>query len=71
MPSFRQYDGEVVTARGVVIVLEGEWHPQSLTILKFECMERSIAWYNAAEYGPLKQMCPESNLGDVLVVEGM
>ena len=71
MPSIRQYGGEVVSARGTVHVLEGEWQPQSLTILKFENMERLIAWWDSPEYAPLKQMRLESNIGDVVVVEGM
>ncbi|HEX5506668.1 MAG TPA: DUF1330 domain-containing protein [Thermomicrobiales bacterium] len=71
LPSIHQYGGELVSARGAVTVLEGEWKPQSLTILKFESMERLMAWYDSDEYAPLKQMRLESNIGDVVVVEGM
>jgi uncharacterized protein (DUF1330 family) len=29
-----------------------------------------MRWYDSAEYEPLKQMRLESNLGDLIVVEG-
>jgi len=70
VPQIRQFGGEVLTARGAVHVLEGEWQPQSVTILKFDDIEALKAWYESPEYAPLKQMRLESNLGDIIVVEG-
>jgi uncharacterized protein (DUF1330 family) len=71
LPSIRQYGGEVVAARGALTVLEGEWRPQSLTILKFPSMEQLMAWYDSGEYAPLKQLRLASNVGDVVVLEGL
>jgi len=30
-----------------------------------------MAWWDSAEYAPLKQLRRESNVGDVVVIEGM
>jgi uncharacterized protein (DUF1330 family) len=71
VPQIRQFGGEVVAARGTVRVLEGEWQPKSVTILKFESTEALMTWYESPEYAPLKQMRLESNIGDMIIVEGM
>jgi uncharacterized protein (DUF1330 family) len=69
VPQIREFGGEVVVARGDVHVLEGEWAPMAVTILRFETREALMAWYESPEYAPLKQMRLESNLGDVIVVD--
>jgi uncharacterized protein (DUF1330 family) len=70
VPQIRGFGGEVLAARGVVHALEGDWHPQSVTILKFDDLESLRRWYDSPEYAPLKQMRLESNAGDIIVVEG-
>lgn len=70
VPQIRRFGGEVLAARGAVRVLEGDWEPQSVTILKFADMEALNAWYESPEYEPLKQMRLDSNIGDVIVIEG-
>lgn len=70
VPQIQQFGGEVLAARGAVHVLEGEWQPQSVTVLKFDDIEALRAWYDSPEYAPLKQMRLESNVGDIIVVEG-
>jgi uncharacterized protein (DUF1330 family) len=70
VPQIRAFGGEIVTARGKVHVLEGEWAPKLVTIIKFDSREALMAWYDSSEYAPLLQMRQESNVGDVIVVEG-
>ena len=69
VPQIRGFGGEIVTARGNVDVLEGEWQPKAVTILKFESKQAFMNWYQSAEYAPLKRMRLESNIGDFVVVE--
>ncbi len=71
VPQIREFGGEIVTARGKVLVLEGEWQPKAITILKFDSKQALMDWYQSAEYAPLKQMRLESNLGDFVVVDEM
>ena len=69
VPQIREFGGEVLAARGAVQALEGDWHPQSVTILRFEDREALMRWYDSPEYAPLKQMRLDSNIGDIIVVD--
>ena len=70
IPQIRAFGGEVLVARGAVTPLEGDWDPLAITILRFDDRDTLMRWYDSAEYEPLKQMRLESNLGDLIVVEG-
>ena len=70
VPQIREFGGEVLVARGAVIPLEGGWDPLAITILRFEDRESLMRWYESAAYEPLKQMRLDSNLGDMIVVDG-
>jgi uncharacterized protein (DUF1330 family) len=70
IPQIREFGGELLAARGAVHMLEGDWHPQSVTILRFDDHESLMRWYESPEYAPLKQMRLESNIGDIIVVDG-
>jgi uncharacterized protein (DUF1330 family) len=69
VPQIRDFGGEIVTARGQVHVVEGDWQPKAITILKFENKQALMNWYQSSEYAPLKQMRLESNVGDFVVVD--
>ncbi len=69
IPQIREFDGEVLVARGAVTPLEGDWNPLAITILKFDDRTALMHWYDSEEYEPLKQMRLESNLGDMIIVE--
>jgi uncharacterized protein (DUF1330 family) len=69
VPQIREFGGEIVTARGKVHVVEGEWQPKAITILKFENKQALMNWYQSPKYVPLKQMRLESNIGDFVVVD--
>jgi uncharacterized protein (DUF1330 family) len=71
IPQIREFGGEVLVARGAVTPLEGDWDPLAITILKFDDRDALMRWYDSEEYEPLKQMRLESNLGDMIVVEGV
>ena len=69
VPQIREFGGELLAARGAVHALEGDWQPQSVTILRFEDREALMRWYDSPEYAPLKQMRLDSNVGDIIVVD--
>ncbi|HEY5429463.1 MAG TPA: DUF1330 domain-containing protein [Solirubrobacteraceae bacterium] len=69
VPQIREFGGEVLAARGTVHPLEGNWHPHSVTILRFDDRQALMRWYDSAEYAPLKQMRLDSNIGDIIVVD--
>jgi uncharacterized protein (DUF1330 family) len=70
IPQIHEFGGEVLVARGAVTPLEGDWDPLAVTILKFDDRDALMRWYDSEEYEPLKQMRLESNLGDMIIVEG-
>jgi len=65
------YGGKYLARGGTLEVLEGDWDPQSLTILEFESMERFHKWYNSPEYAPLKQLRIETAVTEYVLVEGL
>lgn len=69
VPQILEFGGQVLAARGAVHTLEGDWQPQSVTILRFDDHEALMRWYDSPEYAPLKQMRLESNIGDIVVVD--
>lgn len=70
VPQIRQFGGEVLTARGKPDVLEGDWNPLTVTIIRFADKAALMTWWDSPEYAPLKQLRLESNLGAALIVEG-
>jgi uncharacterized protein (DUF1330 family) len=50
-------------------VLEGDWDPMAVTIVRFESKEALMVWWNSPDYEPLKQTRLESNIGDVIMVD--
>ncbi|HUX87034.1 MAG TPA: DUF1330 domain-containing protein [Chloroflexota bacterium] len=70
VPQIKEYGGEIVAARGQVQVLEGDWNPPMLTILRFPTKDQLLAWYTSADYAPLKELRLQSSHGDVVIVEG-
>ncbi|MGB9183789.1 MAG: DUF1330 domain-containing protein [Solirubrobacteraceae bacterium] len=70
VPQIQHFGGEVLAARGAVEVLEGDWRPQSVTVLRFDNMDALEAWYESPDYAPLKQMRLDSNIGDIIAIEG-
>jgi uncharacterized protein (DUF1330 family) len=70
IPQIREFGGEVLVARGAVTPLEGDWDPLAITILKFDDRDALMRWYDSEQYEPLKRMRLESNLGEMIVVEG-
>ena len=71
VPQIREYGGEILTARGQVQVLEGDWDPLMVTIIRFPTMEQLLTWYNSTDYAPLKELRLQSSHGDLVVVEGV
>ncbi|MGH7174303.1 MAG: DUF1330 domain-containing protein [Gemmataceae bacterium] len=70
VPQIREFGGELLVARGEADAVEGDWQPQSVTILRFDDRASLMRWYESPEYAPLKQMRLDSNVGDIIVVDG-
>jgi uncharacterized protein (DUF1330 family) len=69
VPQIREFGGEIVVARGAVEVLEGDWEPHSVTILRFDDRDALMRWFDSPEYAPLKELRLESNTGSMIVID--
>jgi len=65
------YGGSYVARGGAVEALEGDWSPARLTVLRFDSVAQVKAWYDSAEYRPLKDLRKRSTTSKLLVVEGL
>lgn len=64
--------GGIFIARGGAIdVLDGNWKPSRLTLLKFDSVAQAKAWYDSPDYRPLKDIRSRTTRTNILVVEGV
>jgi len=55
-PILHKYEGEMIAGTPTPMVKEGEWDGNWAAILRFPSMDAALAWYNAEEYQPLKNL---------------
>ena len=56
---------------GAVGVLEGEWAPTRLTIIRFDNAAKARAWIESPEYRPLRDIRHKAAESSIVVVEGI
>jgi uncharacterized protein (DUF1330 family) len=71
--SLMKFGGQMIAGTPAPTVLEGTWDGSWAAILRFPNMEMAQAWYNSAEYQPLKELRVNelTEGGQILLVEGM
>ena len=65
------YGAEVCVRGGKVEVLEGDWGPARLVMLKFPSMEQARAFYNSVEYEAARKARQGASVTRMIVVEGV
>ena len=70
LPTMAKYGARLV-ARGVPIVLEGEWPRERLVIAEFPSMERAQQWWASREYGEPKALRQATADSELLIVQGV
>jgi uncharacterized protein (DUF1330 family) len=65
------YGGEYLARGGQTEVLEGEWAPSRLVILRFDRCEQVKKWLNSPEYTPVKALRYQSTHTNMVVIEGI
>ena len=66
----RKHGGEYLARGGRFVVLEGDWKPRRVAVLRFPSMEAAQAVYDDPEYQPLKTLRQRVSKADFVVVEG-
>jgi uncharacterized protein (DUF1330 family) len=69
--AMKAHGAEVCVRGGKVEVLEGDWGPARLVMLKFPSMEQARAFYNSVEYEAARQARQGASVTRMIVVEGV
>ncbi|MEE2721982.1 MAG: DUF1330 domain-containing protein [Pseudomonadota bacterium] len=68
--AIKKYGGKFLTRGGAAEILEGNWEPHRIVVVKFDSVEQAKAMYNSPEY----QAAKEKRIGaadfNMIVVEG-
>ena len=65
------YGGRFIVRGGAVEGLEGDWRPQRLVVIEFPSVEQAKAWFDSADYGPVRELRRKFSDGKLLLVEGV
>jgi len=65
-----KFGGRFLVRGGPYEVLEGEWQPQRLVVIEFECREKAQAFYDSPEYVAARAARAGVSSFDMVLVEG-
>src|SRR5215212_10650442 len=66
-----KYGGEYMARGGKAEVLEGEWQPNRIVILKFASADRAKQWLHCEEYAEPRKLRHKTARTNMIVVEGL
>jgi uncharacterized protein (DUF1330 family) len=68
----KAFHAQYLVRGGRTLVLEGQWNPPRLTVLRFPSLEAAQAMYNSPEYTAARALRDGATaLFDMVVVEGV
>ena len=65
------HGGKFVARGGDLDIVEGDWKPQRIAILRFDSVERAKEWLSSHGYTALEDMRTKSSNINMVVVEGV
>lgn len=68
--AIRAHGAEVCVRGGAAQVLEGDWQPERVVVLKFASVDKARAFYDSAEYTRARQARAGAAVMRMIVVEG-
>lgn len=69
--AIQHFGGEVCSRGGRSEVLEGEWAPQRLVVLKFKDFDAARAFYNSEQYLKAREARKGASISRMVIVEGV
>ena len=66
-----KYGGKYIVRGGKTEVLEGDWKPKRIVVLRFESMQRAKEWLNCEEYHEPRKMRHRTAKTKMILVEGV
>jgi uncharacterized protein (DUF1330 family) len=68
--AMQAHGAEVCVRGGAVEVLEGDWQPDRMVVLKFPSVAKAHAFYNSSEYAKAREARAGAATMRMVVVEG-
>ena len=65
------YGGSFIVRGGATEVLEGDWEPGRIVVLKFPDVERAKQWWSSNDYAIAKSIRQRTAKTRMIVVEGV
>ena len=69
--AMQAHGAEVCVRGGQVQVLEGQWAPTRVVVLKFASFERAKAFYDTPEYHKAREARADCAIMNMIAVEGL
>ena len=69
--AMQAHGAEVCVRGGTAEVLEGDWRPERLVVLKFNSVSNARAFYDSVEYSRARQAREGAAVMRMVVVEGL
>jgi uncharacterized protein (DUF1330 family) len=69
--AMQEFDAEVCVRGGAIEVLEGDWNPARLVVLKFASMARAREFYTSATYTHARKVREGAGVLRMVLVDGM
>ena len=69
--AFEAHNAEICVRGGRVQVLEGDWQPERVVVVKFPSMDAAKAFYNSPEYGKARAAREGAAIMRLVIVEGV
>ncbi len=66
-----QAGGRYLARGGAIEVLEGDWQPRRIVVVRFDSPAAARAWWTSTEYADLKRMRMASTRTNMIVVDGV
>ena len=67
-PSLEAHGGTMLCGSRDVHVMEGDWHPEGVTVLlSFPALKDALAWYDSEEYRPALDIRLRSSRSRLLI----
>jgi uncharacterized protein (DUF1330 family) len=63
--------GRYLARGGAIRVLEGAWQPNRLVVVQFPDPESVVAWWQSADYAPLRRLRTGSIAANLVVIAGL
>jgi uncharacterized protein (DUF1330 family) len=69
--AMQAHGAEVCVRGGAVQVLEGDWHPERVVVLKFKSVDQARRFYDSTEYKRARDARKGAAVMSMILVEGV